>query len=84
MSLLGLGDARSRATLLLLGGLTIGSLALLQILPIHNRLALYTAALSAFHALEYLMTALYHPTAVSFECTQSIHCAMSPATKTAF
>lgn len=74
MSFLGHGDTRSRTTLLILGGLTVGSLVLLSMIPLHSRLALYTVALSTFHGLEYLMTALYHPTSVSFECTLNIHC----------
>ncbi len=52
----------------ILGLLVGGSLVLAMVVPTCGRLALYTASVALFHLLEFLLTARYHASTVTFDC----------------
>lgn len=54
----------------ILGLLVGGSLVLAMVVPSCGRLALYTASIALFHMLEFLLTARYHATTVTFDCKE--------------
>jgi hypothetical protein len=47
-----------------------GCLVVALTLPGHARLALYGCALVAFHFLEFIMTARFHPESLDLKCTR--------------
>lgn len=60
-------------TLIGLAFITGASLTISRTVPGFFSLAAYTSLLATFHALEYLITAIYQPTRISFDGTNYIH-----------
>jgi len=60
-------------TLIGLAFIAGASLAISRTVPEYFSLAAYTALLAAFHGLEYLITAIYQPTRISFDGTVHIN-----------
>ncbi len=63
------GLARLAFAGFVIGSVMTGSVCCIAFWPAVRHFAVYTLFLSAFHAMEFILTAIYHPNDLTFSCT---------------